>query len=350
METKQGRRNLLSLKETPLIVLLKSHEVNVHTEKDILLLIGAWVDHKMDQEAEKSSGKERPSGDRSDNPLFGEILMWLQRGSVAGQTRKGKSDNKDKKGGSDDEETNVSGHLEWKMTLTYEAKLKEKMEPYMDYVRFPMMSAPQLLEIDNTGFVPQKLLTEAYRHHFMLQTKGYKGSKKNVRFRGRMYTLQEWDPDKKGAGISLNNDNKTVTKSQSCSHTSVITKNGISRGKASWELLLNQNAGCYSCVGICERDFDINSALLGVASNSYGYAMYPGMGNVNGTTRKQTGSVVQSGVVVRVELDMSKGEMVVYESNTERARFDNIKKDSTYYFALTICHNSPPESYTLKTI
>jgi len=73
--------------------------------------------------------------------------------------------------------------------------------------------------------------------------------------------------------------------------------------------------------------------------------MYPGMGNI-GERRKESGTVVSAGKKVKVVVDLDKATMRVYEDKRECCSFTSVK--GNLYFALTICHNSPMESYTLQ--
>jgi len=237
----------------------------------------------------------------------------------------------------------------WKTSEEFKQQLCIAIDPFVPHIRFPQMVTTNLDKVEQSNLVSRKYFTEAFKHIVLSRQTGYKTDSANERMRRRRYRSSTWDDTRKGSNILLHNDKRTVSKLGSCSHTTIITKDAITSGSATWRLSLKSQAGCYSAVGVCSKMFNVNSDILGVANNSWGYAMYSGMGNIGGR-RTQTSGIIQAGTQVMVELDRDAKKIVFYENKLQKANFASIviDKKTPLYFALTICHSSPHEEYFLE--
>jgi len=112
-----------------------------------------------------------------------------------------------------------------------------------------------------------------------------------------------WDPNRSSPGINLTNNNMTATSQGGCSHKTVCGTIPITHGIVVWEVLLNQQADCYSAVGLVGATFDYqNLAHVGIAENSWGLGLYAG-GHVDTSDRRIQVSLLASGSVVRSVYD-----------------------------------------------
>jgi len=240
-----------------------------------------------------------------------------------------------------------------KRTPEYRKHMNEHASGLVEYIRFPMMTHLALSHMEEIGFdVPLGLLTEAYRFHLYGDEKFYKKIKaaQGAQCRPRKYLSIKWDPRKKASQIDLSKDHLTITTSQSCSQKTALAVHGFSSGKTSWEIKLNGSAGCYSSVGVARKNFKVDGGILGVEPDSWAFRLYPGTHCQTGVRRKEDSSLgtLNTSHKVRCELDMDKGRFQVSVNGTVRAKFKGLS--GTMYPALSICHQSGNESYTLLKV
>jgi len=301
-----------------------------------------------------AKGKEKVEEDDDDdadkglNPIVEEMICWLRfgrekrmkkddgtivpavaisgsgfgtsvtSGTVAPSTASGTDADADADAATEQEDVEEDEDLKkefkidpWKTSEEFKKQLSIAIEPFVPHIRFPQMVTTNLDKVEQSNLVPRKYFTEAFKHIVLSRQTGYKTDPANERMRRRRYRSSTWDDTRKGSNILLHNDKRTVSKLGSCSHTTIITKDAITSGSAIWRMSLKSQAGCYSAVGVCSKTFNVNSDILGVANNSWGYAMYSGMGNIGGR-RTQTSGIIQAGTQVMVELDRDAKKIVFF--------------------------------------
>eukprot|EP01088_Endostelium_zonatum_P002984 TRINITY_DN1393_c0_g1_i1.p1 TRINITY_DN1393_c0_g1~~TRINITY_DN1393_c0_g1_i1.p1 ORF type:complete len:599 (-),score=153.38 TRINITY_DN1393_c0_g1_i1:138-1697(-) len=401
------RSEFLTLPQDAIKALLQYDNLSIPVEYDLLCLAGAWCDKQLDSVPLyiTDAGKNPSKTTFIDDSLFADVLVWHKKQGYASSTvpaleqsaekinlaaerRRQRRQNRNVVANSSDTEsisessasersddeyaaippppplgspstpaapeknkiemqTLIAELPAWKKTEEYKTHLKKRMNPLMDHIRFPIMGLKFLERIEESGLVDLQYLTEAYKYLVMSKTGRITSDKNNERFRKRVFSsLFTWDKDRKGANIVVTE--QSITKTSTCSHSSILTKQGMTRGVERWSIKLKTNAGCYSAIGIATSGFSPDGNILGVAPNSWGYAMYVGMGNLS-ARRIQTSSTVQAGTVVSLEFDRDDSKITVYENSVQKGVISGVSPPAgtPVHFVLTICHNTPQEEYTL---
>jgi len=247
---------------------------------------------------------------------------------------------------------------QWKTKQDYFDELRYEMKDFMPYIRFSLMTPETLIDLEDQGFVPVQYLAEAIRSHLLRQL-GKPIDESISRFRYRFNQRPEWDPYKLGPGIVLSADLATVTKSSSCSYSTVLAKTGFKTGKHNWEIKLNSSPGCYATIGVATRNFAINGGQLGAVSgfgageySGWGFHLTQGYVGTASATLAETPHTLVGGTIMRLELDLTKHTLSIFtdDSNLPLHTFQNVTSDNELVPALSVCHNSPAESYTLRSL
>lgn len=111
-----------------------------------------------------------------------------------------------------------------------------------------------------------------------------------------------------------------------------------------------ERAGCYSAVGVAERNFPLDRVGLGLEETySWGLALSPGHDKPKSDKRVEVPLILSYGQIVEVTLDMDKGVLSLREDGVHlRAHFEDVALKSregfVLYPAVNTCHW---ESYSL---
>jgi len=138
------------------------------------------------------------------------------------------------------------------------------------------------------------------------------------------------------------------------------------------QILTSYKIGCYSAVGVARKNFKVDGGILGIEQDSWAFRLYPGSHCQTGDRRKEDSSagLLNTGDVVRIDLDMDRGmihnmrwssthlfslltsilssslgRLIISVNGKQKATWKGLT--GTLYPALTMCHQSGNEGYTL---
>ena len=158
-------------------------------------------------------------------------------------------------------------------------------------------------------------------------------------------SIDEWDSSYKGSRIVLSNSDRSATSSYSApSHNwnSVYAKTEVSSGLQTWEVTV---ASYYDSPGnswelIIGVGHTRNNMTTYCTSGgrSYGYIAQNG-GKANSGSKTSYGSTYGEGDVIKVELDMSTGNLTFYKNNISQGVAYSVDTSKTYYLVTSIGNN-----------
>jgi hypothetical protein len=207
-----------------------------------------------------------------------------------------------------------------------------------------------ILEYCRTGKIKDYKKLPRYDKHGLLAEVEFYGMKSLFEYLGGGgpdYSEMHWDPRKMSSGITLSNNNMTAVSTGGCSHKTVLGSEPIEGGCISWEVRLNQDADCYSAVGLVGEGFNYQgNATVGSAPNSWGMGMYPNI--ATGTYRAQAVNRLRPGQIVKCVYDMDEGTFKISVDGQERGNWSNVVLEKAY-ICLTVCELQGG-GYTLQNV
>eukprot|EP01087_Luapelamoeba_hula_P011016 TRINITY_DN2958_c0_g2_i2.p1 TRINITY_DN2958_c0_g2~~TRINITY_DN2958_c0_g2_i2.p1 ORF type:complete len:687 (+),score=142.78 TRINITY_DN2958_c0_g2_i2:2-2062(+) len=228
----------------------------------------------------------------------------------------------------------------------YIAALVRAVKPLLKYIRFASLSTYQLQCLAEEGIIPPKYIYNAHRVRYykdVLPTDEYTELFKNDpvakrrRFVGNDF---KWDPLNKSPNINVKDNGLTVepVAATGCAHKSILATEGFECGRVIWVVTLNQNADCYSAVGVTSKDSFSTAEVLGTNQYSYAFSFYPGSHVPALPRRTQAPRRLSPGDKVRVDLDMDQGRIEFYLNDVSQHVYTGLT--GIAYPAMTVCESA----------
>jgi len=158
----------------------------------------------------------------------------------------------------------------------------------------------------------------------------------------------EWKTYKLNANIVMNG--KLISKKASCSHTSVMFFPEIQTGHTKYQIKVN-TSGCNAAVGLATSKFNVDSDVLGIANESWGWELYPGSHNGKSDRRfailNQPQPIEKK--ILTFEVNMNKGKVIIWLDGYQAVSYSIVLiKNYNLFFTLTVCDYK--DSYELISV
>ena len=158
-------------------------------------------------------------------------------------------------------------------------------------------------------------------------------------------SADEWDSSYKGSRIVLSNSDRSATSNRSTpGHTwnSVYAKTEVSSGIQTWEVTVTSyynspNNTWELIIGVGHTRNNMATYCTN-GGRSYGYISENG-GKTNSGSKTSYGSTYGEGDVIKVELDMSTGNLTFYKNNISQGVAYSVDTSKTYYLVTSIGNN-----------
>ncbi|KAL9653319.1 hypothetical protein ABK040_001955 [Willaertia magna] len=193
---------------------------------------------------------------------------------------------------------------------------------FLDYLRYGECDLSNLTE-----FEKKKLKIEADFYCIDLFSNSVAINNNN--------TVDCFDLNEIGPDISLSNSNKTATKINKYSHSAVVGKEGVSEGKKTWKIKIdNINSGSHwICIGVVKRPLTTKkNSYIETWGISSANQRYP-----SGTTNASGDWTV--GHVIQVDLDCDNRNLMVKNLMTGKSEnWNNLPGNGTFYLSINLCN------------
>ncbi|KAL6059324.1 E3 ubiquitin-protein ligase trim9 [Balamuthia mandrillaris] len=233
----------------------------------------------------------------------------------------------------EEEEKPIDPAIEkWLSDPDYLPLLREYMLPFLEHIRFGMMTQPQLSLIDSIAdFVPQELLTEAFRYRALMndpQRHKKLISLNEPRLRSRMYGAVKWNSRWHNKRVTIN-PSLLIATQQHYVYSLAVGSPGFSSGVHAWSVKVEAQE---MYVGVCRRGAKSNR-YLGTDKYGWGWNQYSYRYHNNYRTGQTGpyGSNYVSGDSIGVLLDMDKRQLTFFLNGTSQGvAFSNLPKTKLY--------------------